>query len=191
MWLLGRFWLTLTCLLAAANFVPAQAPTVEFSSSSPNYTGTVTQTGANNYKTYGISVHNQNGPYGSPSAVPFTLAFDTSAGTISINGTGIYSDQHLIGTISGHTTNTSNDLTTIVLNVFWTSLPTSVQTKLGTRQDYGMVSSVYVRVNANTLDLHSVDIPLMMATPESKSILLLGSGLVAVGCVLRRRLRFA
>ena len=145
--------------------------------------GSVVQSGTN-FSTSGITVFNDSGPF--IATVPFTWAFNTATGTISIDGTGMYSGMNLIGNILSFGVSGSGTSKGFSLVADWPTLPTGVQTQLGTStgQDSGFV--IYL---TGTGAAESVDVLISAAspTPEPASMLLVGTGLLAIGGLLRRR----
>jgi len=143
-------------------------------------TGGVAQS-ATNFSTSGITVFNDSGPF--MSSVPFTLAFNTATGLISIDGTGMYTGMDLIGKIISFASSKGGSSTDFSLVADWPTLPAAVQKQLGTStgRDSGFV--IYL-TSASTAQ--SVDV-LITPTPEPASMLLVGSGLLAIGGLLRRR----
>lgn len=186
--LVNQFWLPLLCLTALVSFAPAaQAGNVDFTcagvGSLPGQcSGTVIQTNGD-FSTSDTVVWNATGEYASN--VAFTLAFDTSAGTISItDGTNT-----LVGTINGFSssTNTNAAQTFVQLDVVWTSLPLAVESALGGPQGLSPFSTVIVAIDTSgNLQPQSVDI-LISPTPEPTTMILFGSGLLAGAGFLRRK----
>ena len=165
----------------AIGSISAKADNVDFTcslSSTSHCTGTVVTSGVNHSST-GIDVFNDSGPYNA--SVPFTLAFDTATGAISIDGTGIYVGEDLIGHITA-----STFLPGVVsFTADWPTLPAAVQAKLGTPTGLDGGSVIYLKTGIPAAQ--SVDV-LITPTPEPGSLLLLGSGLVGIGGFLRRKL---
>jgi PEP-CTERM motif-containing protein len=140
---------------------------------------------ATNFSASGISVFNDSGPF--TESVPFTLAFNTAAATISIDGTGMYAGMNLIGKIISFASSFGGSSTDFSLVADWPTLPAAVQTQLGTST--GMDSGFVIYLS-KTGGAQSVDVlitPRMSTTPEPASMLLVGSGLLAIGGLLRRR----
>lgn len=147
-------------------------------------TGSVAQA-ATNFSTSGITVFNDSGPF--MSSVPFTLAFNTATGLISIDGSGMYTGVNLIGKIISFASSFGGSTTDFSLVADWPTLPAAVQKQLGTST--GMDSGFVIYLTG-TGAAQSVDVlitPRISPTPEPASMLLVGSGLLAIGGLLRRR----
>ncbi len=183
-WLAG-----LLGLCAVVGFAPsAQATEVDFFCSVTNgsfpCTGTVVTAAGPQYSSTGINIFNTNGPYSS--ATVFTLTFDTSSGggqfiklTDGVNT--------LTGKINSFTSGAGNvpGTTNISMNVFWTSLPAAVQSQLGSVQGTGFFTAVDFQINNSTAQVTHI---IIKATPEPGSLALFGSGLLAVGGLIRRKI---
>ena len=166
----------LTLLVGTLFAQAAKADTIDFACGGAQAcTGTVTQSGLN-YSSTGIGVT------ASFENDPFTLVFDTGAGTISIleNGT-----TEFVGTLTGVSSSTSGGLTTLDLGVYWTTVPSDVDGTDGiTPFPSGSVVSIAI-----TGDALSVDVPII--TPEPAAPVLLSAGLAALGLMLKRRAVFS
>jgi hypothetical protein len=150
-------------------------------------TGTITKPGSN-YSTTGINVYNDSGPYSD--TVPFTLIFSTLTGKVSIDGTGAYAGQNLLGDIVSWSASNGVKTTDLSFTAVWPTLPSAVQTFLGSKTgiDSGFVITSSLVSGCGGGKAASGDI-LITSTPEPASLALFGSGLLAIGSVLRRKLR--
>ena len=183
--------LALTCTAAMLLAVTAAwASDVDFDCSldpAAACTGTITQSGSN-YSSSGINVYNNSGPYSK--TVPFTLAFNTITGSVSIDGTGIYAGQNLLGDITSWSVTNGVKTSDVSFTAVWPTLPPLVQAFLGSKT--GIDSGFVITSSLVTLKrggkAASGDI-LITSTPEPASLALFGSGLLAIGGALRRKLR--
>lgn len=162
------------CLLLSAPGVLAQTPVDFFCTfgGSSACTGTVVRSGSNASST-GISVFNDSGPY--MSTVPFTLAFNTLTGSVSVDGTGIYLGQDLVGHITASMV-TGTSFTMIMFISDWTSLPVPVQTQLGTTTGTGG-GFVFALTSGKPFSIDVAALP----TPEPTSLFLCLGGILLVG----------
>ena len=183
--------LALTCaavvLLAGT---AAWADDIDFDcslSKADHCTGTITKSGSN-YSTSGINVYDDSGPY--KTTVPFDLIFNTKTGSISIDGTGIYKGQNLLGDITSFSVLNGKTTTDISFTAVWPTLPSKVQLFLGSKTgiDSGFVITSSLVTSKKGGKAASGDV-LVTSTPEPASLALFGSGLLAIGGVLRRKLR--
>jgi len=183
--------LALTC--AAAMLLvgtAAWADDIDFDCSlgkSDPCTGTITKSGSN-YSTTGINVYDDSGPY--KDTVPFRLIFNTQTGSISIDGTGIYKGQNLVGDITSWSVGNGQNSTDLSFVAVWPTLPPLVQAFLGSKTglDSGFVITSSVVTSRKAGKATSGDV-LIEPTPEPASLALFGSGLLAIGGALRRKLR--
>ncbi len=182
--MLKKLALTCTAAILLAG-TAAWADNIDFTCSlslTEHCTGSITQSGSN-YSTSGISVFNDSGPYSA--SVPFELIFNTAVGAISIDGTGIYSGKNLVGDITSFSVSKGKTTTDLSFTAVWPTLPALVQTELGsvTGLDSGFVIALNKKGKAQSVDV------VITPTPEPGSLALLGSGLLAIGGLLRRKLR--
>jgi hypothetical protein len=138
-------------------------------------TGTVVRSGSN-FSTTGISVFNDSGPYATTPANHFTLAFNTLTGTISLDGTGAFTGQNLVGHIVSFNSAIGGTTTTVNFVVDWPTLPSAVEAQLGsaTGTDAGFVIAL-----TSTGATQSVDV-LITPTPELPTFFLFMGGIVLV-----------
>jgi len=143
--------------------------------------GAVVQSGAN-FSTTGINVFNDSGPYATTPTDHFILAFNTLTGTISLDGTGSFAGQNLVGHIVSFNSAIGGTTTTVNFVVDWPTLPPAVQAQLGspTGRDAGFVIAL-----TSTGATQSVDV-LITPTPEPPSIFLFVGGIALVAIKLLR-----
>jgi uncharacterized membrane protein len=171
---------------ALSVFVPeAQATQLDFGCNSGTCTGSVAVSGGD-YSTSGIGVTNTDAtapPSYSGSA--WSLVFDTTAKTISLtNGT--------LGTLSGFieafTVTPGNGDVTLALQVLWNKLPPAVVAFFGGEtQALDLTQVLYLGTKTTSGSANSVGLT-MFPAPEPASLVLLGSGLLALGVSLRKKL---
>ncbi len=143
-------------------------------------TGTETVSGGNASGS-GIVVANFIGP-ADDLGLSFTLAFDTLAGTVSLTEVG-GDGSTLMGTITGTPTISGGTDTSVDFHADWGTLPLDFQTFLGTATGTDVTLTSFLTSTGKVL---SVDVNIQ-PTPEPSSLLLLGSGLLSFGGLLRRR----
>jgi hypothetical protein len=161
-------------LLVATLFVQgAKADTIDFGcGGSQACTGVVAQNGSN---------YNTTTPIGVTSSLEgdlFMLNFDTGANTIWLSEGGT---TEFMGTITNFSATTNGGVTTVDLGVVWTiNAPDSSDNQGVTPFPSGSVVSITMSGNAL-----SVDVPIL--APEPAAPVLLSTGLVALGLLLKRR----
>src|ERR1700691_4324918 len=177
-------------LLLAAGMVlpflaqPAHADSyVDFSCGGASCSGTVSQVGSV-YSTAGIGGLVQTvvgGPDYQTGA--FNLIFNTATTAISLTGNAAAGNDTLLGTIVGATPLSISGQTLLALSVDWTSLPTDFQTFLHESAGSSVGSVIYLNPSGVASSIDFTVTP----TPEPATFLMLGTGLLALGGLVRRK----
>ncbi|MHB8525012.1 MAG: PEP-CTERM sorting domain-containing protein [Candidatus Acidiferrales bacterium] len=168
------------CLMVLALYAPqAKATPTDFQCGLA--CGTVTVNGGN-YSSTGITVTALNfalpGFGSDETGQSFSIAFDTSAKTISITDT---SDGD--ATLSGNIVSVQSASGEITLNVMFTT-PAGFQSAATLHFD--LAGGTSCGTGCTNYTAFSVDVP-VTPTPEPASLLLMGTGLLGLGGAVRRR----
>ena len=156
---------------------------VDFSCGGSSCSGTVTQVGST-YSTAGIGGLVQS-VAGGPDFLTgaFNLIFNTSTTAISLTGNAAANNDTLLGTIVGANPTSLGGQTLLSLTVNWTSLPTSFQTYLNSPTGSSIGSVIYLNASGAASSIDFTITP----TPEPATFLMLGTGLLALGGLFRRK----
>jgi hypothetical protein len=178
-------------LLAAAGMLvlPFLAQTahadsfVDFSCGGSSCSGTVTQVGST-YSTTGIGGLVQT-VAGGPDYLTgaFNLIFNTTTTAISLTGNAAAGNDTLLGTIVSATPTSLSGQTQLLLNVNWTSLPADFSSFLNAPAGSSLGSVIYLNPSGAASSIDFTITP----TPEPATFLMLGTGLLALGGLFRRK----
>jgi hypothetical protein len=135
-----------------------------------------------NYSSTGITLTEGSGFY-TPGS-PFTLAFNSLAGTISLVGQGALSGQVFTGMMSDVSASTFHNTTDVNFGATWSALPADIQAYFGSTTGADSGFAIFLTGTAGG-SATSVDLVITPA-PEPASPLLLGAGLLALGLFTRR-----
>lgn len=132
----------------------------------------------------GITVINDSGP-ADDGGLLFTLLFDTSlpAPNIAVAEQG-GDGSILAGTIVGFSGAQFGSSETVDLQVLWTGMPADFAAFLGSSTGTGFVDNIILTLDGSA---QSIDVNIQ-PTPEPGSLLLLGSGILSFGGLLRRKI---
>lgn len=173
--------------LALGTFVPeARATQLDFGCNVSTCTGSVSVSGGD-YSTGGIGLTNNDSstPSGWGLNSAWTLAFDTTAKTINLNGGSLGT---LSGIIQAFTVTPGNGDATLAIQVLWNTLPSAVVTFFGGATSASDLTTVlYIGSTTSGGSANNLGL-IMFPTPEPASLILLGSGLLALGVSLRKKL---
>lgn len=184
-----KYLLPALCLLALAFCAPqAKASTTDFACSGLSNCNDNIALTSNGFATAGsgISVTVTGKAFGLPlgdgdeGAESFLLSFNVNtngngSGTINITD-ATDNDANLSGSINFVTIGGGSSSAVITMDVTWT-MPSG----------YSSDGTVKVVLNQNAISVNNVDVS-VLPSPEPASLLLLGTGLLGMGAVIRRRM---
>jgi len=180
----SRLLLTGVAVLVAAlsaQTARADAVYLDFSCSGvTNCNGNVTAS-AGNYSTTGITVTEGSGFF--PAGSLFTLAFDTSAATISIIGQGGLSGEVFTGVLTNFQALTGNSTTDVNFMADWPTIPADVQALFGTPTGTDTGFAIFLSTSGA---VSSADVTIT-PTPEPAAPVLLSIGLLGLGFLMKRK----
>ena len=148
-------------------------------------TGTVVTEPGGNYKLAGSNVFDFDGTY--TSNVPFVFSFDTFTGVANITGTGVDLGQNFSGVISNVVLQKGKVYSNLGFEVDWPTVPHDAQVTLGSPTGFDFVG-IEINDKGQTLRQGKIDIT-PSPIPEPGSFMLLGTGLLAIVGILRRKQR--
>jgi len=174
----------------------ARADNIEFACTGKNKcTGNLMETIKLNQLTavnaQSVIVNDQNGP--SKPDVDFTFDFNTQAETMSLLGTVGQNSVQLDGTLNNFISDVRLQADDGNLDVAWNVVPGQIEKQLGLKPSQNAANNdvsvifEYGGGKAESVNLVIAPVP----DPEPSSLLLLGSGLVVLGGVSRKRQRRA
>jgi len=136
----------------------------------------------------GITLINGQGP-ADDQGLSFTFLFDTSILVPPAPANIVLQEQGgdnsvLAGTILSATGSQVGGFDNIILTVLWTGMSADFANFLGSPNGIGFADNIVLTVNGAA---QSVDVAIS-PTPEPSSLLLLGSGILSFGGLLRRRI---
>lgn len=143
--------------------------------------GNIVSLPGGNFSTTGITVTEGSGFYAPGSQ--FTMAFDTSAMTISLTGLGALSGEVFTGVITSFQPIVANSTVDINFLADWPVIPTDVQTYFNTTSGYDSGFAIFL---SSSNAANSVDVTITPA-PEPAAPLLLSAALIGLGLLVKRK----